>query len=557
MQETTMNPKIRKCLLVFAFAGAGNAIATADGTGVKNGSFVDDPGTTEPSWFRSDPCLQKLDPDPLLCPSALADFPWEGNRFISIGPSVVHRPASIEEGALPLTSMGDETCLVPEGERLSVLRLRVNHPTAPGPANFYGEADRTVGNVYQTDIHLPEAEGEVGENDVVLLRFDHFGLHPTGGPAARVRLIAERFRAEDGTIKDVVDWGATWEEMPFIDGFANDYRAFDVLVLGSPVHGCEDADGALLEHWMPRQLPVYCPVDETGCEGSSCPGDDEGIPLLSSLLSIDRKVDMPLAGWRTTEMRVAVQRLPDWNCSAGLEQLADYRFTIAFQLPEELTYLGPEVDGCSANADWEKSSRNYREAFRFPAYTEIDQVELGLASLDAGMFQPCDFPYDGQCNQMPTASCPPWTSGGGLVTECEFRPRAGGIPLERDPDIDPGSPGDGGVDRESERDWRKLVYSDVHPNVHTRFVASSCYQSSQRTPYQRRMGEIEFIPATFLDPASSCPADFNGDGSVDGIDVGAFLGRWNTSDPQFDLDGNGVVGSADLGLMLGGWGVCP
>ena len=552
-----MNLKIRECLLVLAIAGAGNAAAT-DGTGVRNGSFLDDPGTTEPSWFRSDPCLQKVDPDPLVCALPLADFPWEGNRFISIGPSVVHRPASIGEGALPPTSMGDETCLVPEGERLSVLRLRVNHPAAPGLSTSFGQVNRAVGNVYQTDIHLPEAEGEVGENDVVLLRFDHFGLHPTGGPAVRVRLIAERFRTENGTIEDVVDWGSTWQEMPFNAGFSSDYRVFDVLVLGSPLHRCEESDGDLLEHWMPRQLPISCPVDETGCKGSSCPGGDEGIPLVSSLLSIDRSVDMPLAGWRSTEMRLAVQRLPDWDCSAGLEQLVDYRFTIAFQLPEELTYLGPEVDGCPSGSDFGKVSSQYRQAFRFPAYAEIDQVELGLASLDAGVFQPCDFPSDGQCNQQWGGSeCPSWTSGGGFSLQCAFRPRAGRLPLEWDPDIDPGSPGDGGVDRESERYWRKLVYDGVDPFVHTRFVADACNLAGQATPYQREMEEIEFTPATFLDRTSSCPADFNGDGSVDGIDMGAFLGRWDTNDPQFDLDGNGVVGSADLGLMLGGWGDCP
>ena len=552
-----MNQKIRTCLMVLVITGAGNATATADGTGVRNGSFADDPRTPEPAWFRSDPCLQQLDPDQTYC-KPLAAFPWEENRFISIGPSIVHRPTDIQEGALPPTSMGDEACLVPEGERLSVLRLRVNHPAAPGRTTSDGETDETVGNVYQSDIYLPMAEGEVDEDDVVLLRFDHFGLHPTGGPAVRVRLIAERFRSEDGTLEDVVDWGATWQQMPFIAQNTSQCRSFDVLVLGSPVHRCKDADGDLLEHWMPRQLPVYCPVDETGCGGSSCPGGGEGISLVPSLLSIDPTVEAPPAAWRTTEMRVAVQRLPEWDCSAGLEQLVDYRFTIAFQLPEELVYLGPEVDGCSSNSDWEKSSSDYREAFRFPAYTEIDQVEFGLASLDAGVFQQCDFPYEGQCDQMSTASeCPLWTSGGGISVQCAFRPRAGGIPLEWDPGIESGPPGDGGVDHESERTWRKLVYSDSNPYLHTSFVAIACNGAGLSTPYQRRMGEIEFTPATFIDRTLPCPADFSGDGRVDGLDVGEFLGSWNTNDPLFDLDGNGVVGSADLGLLLGAWGACP
>ena len=50
--------------------------------------------------------------------------------------------------------------------------------------------------------------------------------------------------------------------------------------------------------------------------------------------------------------------------------------------------------------------------------------------------------------------------------------------------------------------------------------------------------------------------DFNGDGRVDGIDVGGFLGAWNSSDRRYDLDGNGTVGPGDLGLLLGAWGSC-
>jgi len=49
------------------------------------------------------------------------------------------------------------------------------------------------------------------------------------------------------------------------------------------------------------------------------------------------------------------------------------------------------------------------------------------------------------------------------------------------------------------------------------------------------------------------PADLNGDGVVDGADLGLLLGAWGTSGPG-DLNGDGTVDGADLGLLLGAWG---
>lgn len=44
--------------------------------------------------------------------------------------------------------------------------------------------------------------------------------------------------------------------------------------------------------------------------------------------------------------------------------------------------------------------------------------------------------------------------------------------------------------------------------------------------------------------------DLNGDGIVDGADLGLLLGAWDTIGPG-DLNGDGVVDGADLGLLLG------
>jgi hypothetical protein len=57
---------------------------------------------------------------------------------------------------------------------------------------------------------------------------------------------------------------------------------------------------------------------------------------------------------------------------------------------------------------------------------------------------------------------------------------------------------------------------------------------------------------TELAPTTIGP-DLNGDGVVDGADLGLFLGLWGSSDASADFNGDGVVDGADLGVLLGAW----
>lgn len=52
-----------------------------------------------------------------------------------------------------------------------------------------------------------------------------------------------------------------------------------------------------------------------------------------------------------------------------------------------------------------------------------------------------------------------------------------------------------------------------------------------------------------------CPADLNGDGSVDGADLGLLLAAWGTDGPG-DFNGDGIVDGLDLGMALAEWGAC-
>jgi len=55
--------------------------------------------------------------------------------------------------------------------------------------------------------------------------------------------------------------------------------------------------------------------------------------------------------------------------------------------------------------------------------------------------------------------------------------------------------------------------------------------------------------------APSCPADIDGDGSVNAADLSALLGNWGGSGAG-DIDGDGFVNAADLSALLGAWGPC-
>ncbi len=65
---------------------------------------------------------------------------------------------------------------------------------------------------------------------------------------------------------------------------------------------------------------------------------------------------------------------------------------------------------------------------------------------------------------------------------------------------------------------------------------------------------IDDVKVTLCQCGPSRPADFNGDGVVDGIDLGTLLGQWGAAGGPADLNGDGTVDGADLGVLLSAWG---
>ncbi len=58
------------------------------------------------------------------------------------------------------------------------------------------------------------------------------------------------------------------------------------------------------------------------------------------------------------------------------------------------------------------------------------------------------------------------------------------------------------------------------------------------------------------DECLPCEADLNGDGTVNGADLGVLLSAWGQSDVPADINGDDDVNGADLGILLAAWGDC-
>jgi len=56
---------------------------------------------------------------------------------------------------------------------------------------------------------------------------------------------------------------------------------------------------------------------------------------------------------------------------------------------------------------------------------------------------------------------------------------------------------------------------------------------------------------------AGCRSDLNGDGTVDGADLGDLLSAWDNPGGLGDLSGNCIVDGQDLGILLAEWGDCP
>ena len=54
-----------------------------------------------------------------------------------------------------------------------------------------------------------------------------------------------------------------------------------------------------------------------------------------------------------------------------------------------------------------------------------------------------------------------------------------------------------------------------------------------------------------------CVGELNGDGYVDGADLGILLSNWGSDAEFYDLNGDDTTDGKDIGILLANWGPCP
>jgi hypothetical protein len=101
--------------------------------------------------------------------------------------------------------------------------------------------------------------------------------------------------------------------------------------------------------------------------------------------------------------------------------------------------------------------------------------------------------------------------------------------------------------------WESVEYdisaiADGQSAVQVRWVMG--YTDSSITYPGWNIDDIEFSGVV----PSGCPADFNGDGTVNTQDVLAFLNAWVAGDASADFNGDGSVNTLDVLAFLNAWG---
>lgn len=102
--------------------------------------------------------------------------------------------------------------------------------------------------------------------------------------------------------------------------------------------------------------------------------------------------------------------------------------------------------------------------------------------------------------------------------------------------------------------WRSTAYPA--PGMQPYVVSTSaCFeQDAGLDPLDLYNAEFH-LWGTPIEGAPSCPADLNGDGSVNGGDLASVLGSWGSAGAS-DLNGDGTTNGADLAVILAAWGGC-
>jgi hypothetical protein len=94
----------------------------------------------------------------------------------------------------------------------------------------------------------------------------------------------------------------------------------------------------------------------------------------------------------------------------------------------------------------------------------------------------------------------------------------------------------------------------VEPGYYQLYFNSTCFIHSSNVGLGWKVSKVEAAALLEITPIEEPnPADINGDGKVDGIDLARILGAWGSTAGGGDLNGDGITDGQDLAILLGSW----
>ena len=69
-------------------------------------------------------------------------------------------------------------------------------------------------------------------------------------------------------------------------------------------------------------------------------------------------------------------------------------------------------------------------------------------------------------------------------------------------------------------------------------------------------GQEDLVTDVDVNDTAFCLGDLDGDGFVNGVDLGLLISEWGSEGSYADLNEDGVIDGADLGFIFSAWGAC-
>ena len=112
--------------------------------------------------------------------------------------------------------------------------------------------------------------------------------------------------------------------------------------------------------------------------------------------------------------------------------------------------------------------------------------------------------------------------------------------------------------------WYSVAIMRAHKRDERPFVALGspallAYERQRITGafVHRGAGRVDAFATVAQGPLQPAEGDLNGDGAIDGADLGILLTQWGFVHSSADLNGDGTTDAQDIATLLGAWGSCP